>query len=570
MRKLQGVRTHAANWWARHHRVVFIVIGLVVSEIILQLLYPHETTMPFARVVDRNVGRMSRNDLTAEFQTRFESSVVEITSGDRTSTGSLSKLGATLDADTMVTKLTTYPLWQRLLPFSLVALQPRVTTLDVSFDESVKSTATAQAAKNLSYEPTNAALSLETGELKVVAAKSGRSVTEADVARALANTRFSAGKTVVNVTAKELKPQTADADIAEAKAAAEGSLARELVLRVTDKGDFKPDKAERAKWLSLPLKDNAPTVVANIDAIKAYVASLAGKLDVKPGVSTVTVVDNVEQSRTSAASGLALNQDDVAGRFATALLDRKTSATIKATMDVVAPSTTYNRSYSNTEAGLRAYVAYATSTQNVRIVVQQLDGAGWSALGRASESIPSASTYKLYVMMRVFDDINSGKLSWDTPMLDTNAGGCFERTIIVSTNPCAEEWIRQFGRDNLNNYVHQKGFSEGTGFTFSDATHTTAGDLAKYLIGLNNGSLITGANRDMLLEKMSRQNYRYGIPTGSKGWVQDKVGYLWDYIHDAGIVHHPKGTYVLVVMTKGYSYGYIANVTRQIESIMYP
>lgn len=570
MRKSQGVRRHAANWWVRHHRVVFVAVGLVILEVVVQLMYPQEMTLPFARVADRNVGRLSRNDLASEFQKRFETSTVQISTGDRTSTGSLPKLGATLNADNMVASLTTYNLGQRLVPFSIVALQPRVTTLDVSFNATRKAETAARIAKELSYEPTNAALSLEAGELKVIAAKSGKSVTADEIAKVLSESRFSAGKTMIALKGTEHKPQTTDADIAVAKSAAEWALSRELMVRVVDKGDFTPDKAERTKWLSLPLKDNMPTVVANTDVIKAYVATIAGKVDVKPGTSTVTIVDNVEQSRTAASGGSALNQDDVTSRLAAALLDRKAAATVRATMGAVPPVVTYDRSYSHSEAGLRAYVAYATSTQNVRIVVQQLDGAGWSAVGRASESIPSASTYKLYVMMRVFDDINSGKLTWDTPMLDTTAGGCFERTIIVSTNPCAEEWIRQFGRDNLNNYVHQKGFSEGTGFTFRDATHTTASDLAKYLIGLNTGTLISGQNRNILLEKMSRQNYRYGIPTGSKGWVQDKVGYLWDYIHDAGIVHHPRGTYVLVVMTKGYSYGYIANVTRQIETIMYP
>jgi beta-lactamase class A len=252
-------------------------------------------------------------------------------------------------------------------------------------------------------------------------------------------------------------------------------------------------------------------------------------------------------------------------------LDSTKPSTVVAGFVPVASPIRYVRSYSHSLSGLQAYVAYATSTQNVRIVVQELDGNGWGASGRADESIPSASTYKLYVMMRVFDEINAGRLTWDSPMLDTTAGGCFERTIVVSTNPCAEEWIRQFDRTTLTNYVHDKGFSNGTGFTFSDATHTTAGDLARYLIGLNNGTLITGNNRTMLLEKMGRQLYRGGIPTGvPDARVEDKVGFLWDYIHDAAIVHKPQGTYVLVVMTKGYSYGYIANVARQIDDILYP
>ena len=74
----------------------------------------------------------------------------------------------------------------------------------------------------------------------------------------------------------------------------------------------------------------------------------------------------------------------------------------------------------------------------------------------------------------------------------------------------------------------------------------------------------------MLLEKMGRQLYPYGIPAGSKGKVYDKVGFLWSYIHDTGIVYHPKGTYVLTVMTSGYSYAKIAEITRQVEAIMYP
>jgi hypothetical protein len=82
--------------------------------------------------------------------------------------------------------------------------------------------------------------------------------------------------------------------------------------------------------------------------------------------------------------------------------------------------------------------------------------------------------------------------------------------------------------------------------------------------------MISGTDRSMLLDKMGRQVYRAGVPAGSAGTVQDKVGFLWDYLHDAAIVHHPKGTYVLVVMTKSSSWGRIADITKQLEHIMYP
>jgi hypothetical protein len=90
------------------------------------------------------------------------------------------------------------------------------------------------------------------------------------------------------------------------------------------------------------------------------------------------------------------------------------------------------------------------------------------------------------------------------------------------------------------------------------------------MIGLNDGTLVKGANRDRLLNNLGRHPYRYGIPTGSSGDVHDKVGFLWDYVHDAAIVKHPRGTYIMTVMTKGQSYAAIASVTREIERIMYP
>ena len=541
-----------------------------MCEVAYQLLYPYETTLPFARNGDVNVGNRPRNELSAELQKQFDASTVELTSGGHTLARPLSKLGGIFNADHMTEPLATYPLWQRLIPLSIVFIQPRVDALVVDMSGVQMAAVAADIAKELSYEPIDASMAIKDGELVVVAAKKGASVTAKDVRDALAQTSYNAGRTRIIVDSKPIIPKRTDGDIAAVKVQAEGALARTITLKVGDRGDFSPDTATRAKWISISMDGEAPKLTANTELIREYVDAVNEKVSVPAGVSVVSYVDNIEQGRTQGESGDALDVDKAVDQLSRSLLDNGEPAIVTGQLVSVEPTVKYDRSYTNTQQGLQAYVAYATSTQNVRIVVQQLDGAGWSASGRAGESIPSASTYKLYVMLRVFDDINNGKLTWDAPMLDTNVGGCFERTIVPSTNPCAEEFIRQYGRDQLNDYVHARGFSSGTGFTFTDATHTTAGDLAQYLIGLNNGTLVSGSNRDMLLEKMGRQLYRTGIPSGTKGWTQDKVGFLWDYIHDAAIVHHPKGTYVLVVMTKGYSYSYIANVTRQIESIMYP
>lgn len=554
----------------RRVRHLFLVGGIGVGLIICgQLIYPYETSLPFAQALGQEVGHQSANELAATFQTQFEASKVEFQTGTRATTRSLSTLGATLNNERMARTLSTYEWWQRLLPFSLLWLRPHIDTFDVTIDGTQAAKQADEIADELTYSATDASLALDGSMLNVVSAADGYSVTSADVQHAITATTYMSVNTQVVVAGTKIDPARLDSDIEEAVHTATSALGRELTIEVPGKGDYVPDKTTRAGWLSIKVKGDTMTVTANRSAIAQYVQQLNVTAKTDPIATQVTIRDGEEVARTAGTNGAALDEDALTDWLAAALTDKNHETTMTAEFHAVTPSTIYTRTYSHTQTGLRAYVAYATSTQNVRIAVQQLDGKGWSASGRASESIPSASTYKLYVMLRVFDDINSGKLSWNTPMLDTTAGGCFERTIVPSTNPCSEEWIRQYGASTLTNYLHAKGFSSGTGFTFSDAAHTTAGDLATYLVGLYNGTLVSGNNRSLLLEKMGRQLYRSGIPAGTDGWTQDKVGFLWDYIHDAAIVHNPKGTYVLVIMTKGYSYGYIANVARQIDTILY-
>ena len=556
--------------WTRRH--LFFMGGIfLILVAAVQMLYPYEMALPRAEVFGRPVGFQRHNDIAAELQTQFEGTSIELTSGERTATTSLAKLGAELDGESMAKQVTAYPLWQRLIPFSLVLRAPRIDSFQVAMSGETMKTAAEALAGQLSYAPTDASFAITGGKVVTTKAGPGKTVTQNDVRGALIGGVYTSGKTRLKVPAKTVDPAHTDSYVQEAVAQASDVLSRSLMIRVEGKADFSPSAAERAGWLVIKNDSSAAHLGVDKEKIAAYIIQVNNAVKIAPSNTVVTLTDGNETGRQTGTAGAALDVGTLTDTIANTLLDPKSPQPIKTSLQPVAPQIVYNRVYTHSQDGLRAYVAYATSTQNVRIVVQQLDGPGWTATGRADESIPSASTYKLYVMMRVFDDINSGKLTWDAPMLDTTAGGCFERTIVPSTNPCAEEWIRQYGPNYLNDYVHSKGFSSGTTFTATDATHTTAGDLAKYLIGLNNGSLVSGSNRSMLLEKMGRQLYRYGIPTGIPNTpIEDKVGFLWDYIHDAAIIHKPQGTYVMVIMTKGYSYGYIANVARQIDTILYP
>ncbi len=560
-----------ASWLLKHkHIPVLIVLGLLWVQVIFQLFYPYDSALPNARLYDKKVVGQTRLALTGTIQKQFEAETFEVSTSSTSYSQTLASAGASINSEVMAKKLTDYPVWQRAIPFSLWWQRPTVTSYKISFNKAVLAKNAEIIAKKLSAAPVNADLALKSGELVVTEAKDGQTVNPESVAKAISSHTFTPKHTQLRVASTVAKPGVEDASISDVRHDADAKIARTYTLTLPSGEQVTPSKKTVTSWLTLKQKDGSTTLALNRAEIRRYISSLNGKVAIAAKPISVSVRDGREIYRTAGKDGSAISSSDLETKLVNALNSSETGVAMDVIMAPVSPGTVYNRTYSHSQAGLRAYVAYTTSSENVRIALQQIGGNNWSASGRSSESIPSASTYKLYVALWLFDQMNKGKIKWSDPWLDTNVSECFDRMTIASTNPCAVAWLESYGRDNMNNFVYKKGFSTGTSFTNPEAVHTTANDLRKYMIGLNNSSLVSGAQRTRLLHSLSVHPYRYGVPTGSAGTVQDKVGFLWDYVHDSAIVHHPKGTYVVVIMTKGAGgYARIASITRELERIMY-
>jgi beta-lactamase class A len=552
---------------------LLILIGtiLLVAIVVAQLIYPRDRALPLTRINNQSVAWQKHDAIVAQLQTYFESSAVKLTVGDKTVTKRLSSLGALPDTTAMSAQLANYPLWQRLIPFSFLVHQANITALAVYFDSDRLNNQADQLAKDLSRPPVNARLTIKAGQVEATEPKIGYQVQARALADSLSNREFAlTDVTPVTIAASVVSPSRTSQDIAPVRQQATAALARQITVQLPDGRQFVPDAVTKASWMVVTQQDSGVlTLTVDTAAILAYVETVNTQVKVAPGITTVQLVDGRETSRTEGTSGSALNVADLVKRLSGIATTGDTVA-VPASIVPVAPTVTTQAQYTSTQAGLQAYLDELARTKDVHIAIAQLDGQGLAASTRADDSIMSASTYKLYVSYKLFDQIDHGRLNWTDAMLDTDVSGCFERMIVVSDNACAEKFIAMFGRASVDTLLYDHGISRATTFEATTGIRTSAADLTKFLIGLQNGTLISGNNRTMLLDKMSRQVYRQGIPAGSRGPVQDKVGFLWDYIHDAAIVHHPRGTYVLTVMTQYQSYSTIAAITRQLERIMYP
>jgi len=557
----------------KHHRVLIWVVFLVTSAIIAaQLLYPLDRALPLARINDTQVGWRNHDEMAKLLVDRFDRTKLKLTIGkDKSVVYPLKLAGSEPNVEAMITKLSDYPLWMRYIPFSVFWHTAYVKTANVSYADAVLKEFSAARSQELSFEPTSARLAIENGVLVATTDKAGSTVSAAQLGKSLKKSPLILGKTnTIVVPAERREAPTTMEDFAAVKAQAETALAR--VIHVSANGEvFTPPRATVASWLVIGSDDKGmPTLTVDSARVGAYLAEINAKVGTPAGQTNISIVNGRETGRTPGAAGRAINQDVLIPQLSDYVLRGVGSSSVEAPFVDVAPGIIYNNKYTATQEGLQAYVNDVARTRNVRISIQQLDGGRWSASARANESTPSASTFKLFVALMLFDKMDKGEISWSDPMLDTTVSGCFDRMTIASTNPCAYQWLDTWGRDNVNAFVYAHGFSQGTSFTNPIATHTTAADLTNYMIGLQTGSLVKEPYRSRLLHSLFVHPYQDGIPTGSAGIVHDKVGFLWDYVHDTAIVQHPRGTYVMTVMTKGESYRAIAGITREVERIMYP
>lgn len=556
----------------KHHRVMVWVAFFVVSSVVaLQMLYPPSRAVPFARLGAEYVAWQTDVQIAQSINTKFINKTLSIDVDGEKAEYSLGEIGAEPATDAMALRLTDYPYWQRFIPFSLLWQLPQTDEYTMTYNNMVLEKFISQQQTKFATQPVNAGVAIEGGKLVATTDKDGRRLDADVLKKALLELTVNYDSNIEVTLAPDLIPAAKQSDdIVDVVEQAEAALARQIVINIGEK-TFTPKVDQISKWLTLSeAKSGATTLKLNAAGIDKYISELDKIVGSPAGQTNIELQNGIEVSRSNGKVGSRINAAPLVSAIEAYLLRGEGTGNISASMVDVQPSVIYNRRYTATESGLRSYVIDAAREHNANIVVEQLSNSYWTANANAGVSTVSASTYKLYVALYLFDQMDKGKVKWTDSMLDTTVSGCFDRMTIASTNPCAMQWLSDWGRDNVNNFVWDHGFSHGTTFTAPDAVHTTAGDLAEYMVGLERGTLISGSHRDRLLSSLSSHPYRYGVPSGTSAQVYDKVGFLWDYVHDAAIVRHPRGTYVIVVMTKGRSYATIAEITRQVEKILYP
>jgi vancomycin resistance protein YoaR len=555
--------------------IIFIPVGLVINiclvSIISQFVFPTSRTLPNAKLFGQPVGKQKVSTVQSSIIDEFQSATVTIQTEDKQKTIPVRDLGAEVSSEFMTAKLSDYPFRQKLIPFSIFFKKPVVNYYSVGFAASQ-----TDVLKNLIPEfeiaPKNAKLDIKNGKISVLPSANGMKINFDSALTQIQQSSFGPDSTTIKIKPEVTEPNITEAIAQKAYQKAVDYSQHQITISNSTGQTYSLSPDMIIDTLDVKELDNKKSVEVTINQNRlAKYLDKAGSIFYIPAKpTTVYLTDGQKTKQTTGTDGQSVDIDKLSQDIQDALNSATTTNSLTVNTLAIKPSITYQRSYSHTQKGLQSYLDYLVTTTDVRVSLKQLDGQKWSAGVRQTESTVSASTYKLFVAILVFEKINNNQLKMSDKILGTTVEDCLHQMLILSLNSCAEEWIGQFGRQNINNYFYDRGISSATSFTNPTATHTSAKDLLKVLNGIYDSSLLKNPGRETLLKYLAEQKYRKGIPSGTSGWAQDKIGFLWSYTHDAGVVHTSKGTYILAIMTKNSSFGTIADITRKIESIMYP
>lgn len=556
--------------WVRDHHQLLKQIGIglgvfVVLMIVCQLAYPSSRTLPGVKVSGESIGGKSLVDAQKVLDKDYEKASLSIKTEDKTFTRPLEEVGVSMETKTSVKEAARYPVWQRFIPFSsFFIMANRHVPLQVSFDDDRLKYFAQEVNKDGFVQSVNASVAINGSKVVLVPSKPSKEYPVAEVMAAVHKARISP-QTTVQLVAKEKAAERTNDEVRGLLTEAQKAVDTPLTLSVQG-AKTTVDKTTIASWLDF--REDPATMKLHLalkqDVVTKYLDTAQKKVYKAPGTTVVRLVDGVEVGRTPGAPGRGVDVP----RTITLIdetLRKGQSATLEIPLVELPPKITYTRSYSQTEAGLRALLA-DLSSKGFGISVREIGGSGRKGSTNGDKAFTAASTYKLFVAYAVFKEIEAGRMSWGDSISGKSAGECFDIMIVRSDNPCAKAFGERLGWQNIENQM--RGLGLGSTRLNTGNMSTTANDLTLFLTKLQEGSLLNANDQGKLLDLMKRQIYRSGIPAGTGLTTANKPGFIDSVIHDAGIVYGPKGPYALTIMTSNSSWSAIADVAKQINAYL--
>ncbi|KAB7788936.1 beta-lactamase [Bifidobacterium cebidarum] len=536
-------------------RVMVACFGLVLLVEVLQLVWPSDRFYPLATLDGYSVGGQSAHGAAQRLNARALQRTVTLTDSTTSTTVTLTakQAGITVDYDARAKAAARHSLAQRVIPFSWLFVHN--TTSDDLPDAFGASKGQTHA------DAVNASVKFVDGALQAVDPSVGYTFNSGDILKAAGSGFASSGAGDLATATIEMNivQPTVSMDTAQQLLKTINAALGDGVTFTYDDGSWSLPASSVAKAVSATANDQDNTQL-DVTIISSTLIRQLKSQGVALQVAQKAVDDGAVPSlfAVKGYASRAIDANDTASALASMLASGSNSP-VGISITEVDNFELYEGL--PTQGSTKDKLSQLFGDATYSVAVYDLSTGKSKLQINADEVTTSASTYKLFVAYSMIHAVESGDLTWDSPLNGMTLSSCMATMIVDSDNDCPEAWLSLYGFDALTEQAHEIG-ANNTNFRYGDMT-TTANDLATVLKGYYSNSIVSADSANHLFELMGEQVYRDGIPTGigSDGVVQDKVGFLDSLLNDAAIVRCDKGDYAMVIMTDGSSWHKIAQAS---------
>ena len=203
----------------------------------------------------------------------------------------------------------------------------------------------------------------------------------------------------------------------------------------------------------------------------------------------------------------------------------------------------------------------AAMTQQINTIIIQNSGidisvslidlnTGQSEHYGVDDAFLAGSTAKILTAAYFLHQVETGHESLNETINGHTAEYELRQMIVISDDTSWEAINDHLGYNNLQDYGESLGISD----IEADNNLLTSGDMALVLQKLWGGSLLNGADSQLLLSDLKQANFRQFIVPAvpATDTIYHKVGAYQDDVHDAAIITHAQKGFVIVIFTNGH------------------
>lgn len=545
-----------------------LVVGMLLFFVIgIQLFYPSNRALPLSRMqANGYLGFADERQILKTFED-FDSRIVTVHTHTKTLTTSYKDLGVTIAPDKTIEAMTSYSLRERLIPFSILLKGNKTYNISRDLNESQLNLYVKDVINQTNKQPADAVVTKQGTQLVITPSEEGYAY-QGEVLRShlLRSDLADNGQIVFapTVLPPNITSETAEAVVKRMQQRIDAPLF--ITAEVTS---FKVDSALMASWVDITPKPEEKSVDINFnrDRVAASLAELRSKVDY-PAVDTiVTYLNGVPAGRQEGAVGKTLKFEELVDRVLATTSPSITN--LEAVVTTLPPPEKIDRKYTKDSTGIQTMLSHWVANHNGEhsIDFQTVNG---RMVGNINphQIRPSTGVYRMFIGSLIYNKIASGSISTATVLANgQSVGTCLDRMLAESEAGCTNVLGDMVDWGASDSLLKSQGF-ESTTLT-AGAGLTSASDLSKWFARVYSGNIVTKSHSSALLQNLNREVNRSGIPAGSPGmFVANKAGSAGRTRHEAAIIYHPGGMYILSIMSEGSTASNFADLAREINKIL--